>query len=270
MTKKTKIILIVVGIIVIFVFGTVLLAYFSKNENLDSNTVNLLSGLSWPFSKDNKVGVGNIYISDYTDETGVKKHGPVVWLYFHNQNNNPEDQKILAHQGQVIKFGDQTVEVVKIDVGSFLMKASISMRVLISQEVLLADPNLLYASMWWAGMCSNKKNEAGGCYHELYLYSDGKFVKMSGFIKYNEESGREPDPSVQKRFSSSTVEQIKKTIRESGVMAKDCPPQEIMDVGWDYQINLDGVKKSFHNPPDDCKATFEFIDGVISGDLPKE
>lgn len=132
------------------------------------------------------------------------------------------------------------------------------------KEQRLADPNLLYFSSWWAGLCGNEKNEQGGCYSELYLYSDGKLIKMSGFIKYNEENGREPDPDIQKQLSSSTMERIEKTIRDSGVMEKDCPPQTIMDAGWDYQINLDGVKKSFHNPPRDCRDIFDAVDNIIN------
>lgn len=133
----------------------------------------------------------------------------------------------------------------------------------ITKEQRLADPNLLYFSSWWAGLCANEKHETGGCYSELYLYSDGQFIKMSGFIKYDEESGREENPNIQKQFSSSTVEQIKKIIRDYGVMTKNCPPENIMDAGWDYQINLDGIKKSFHNPPQNCRDTFNAIDDIL-------
>ena len=137
-----------------------------------------------------------------------------------------------------------------------------------TKDQRLADPNLLYFSSWWSGLCSNEKHESGGCYRELYLYSDGEYIRMSGFIKYNEESGREEDPSVQDKLSLAAVDKIKGMIRESGVMTKDCPAGQIMDAGWDYQINLDGMKKLFHNPQDNCLDAFNVIDDTL--DMPIE
>jgi len=138
----------------------------------------------------------------------------------------------------------------------------------ITKDQRLADPNLLYFSSWWAGLCANENHEQGGCYKELYLYSDGKFIKMSGFVKYNEGSGKEEDPSAQEQLSPAAVEKIKKMIRDSGVMVGDCPAGQIMDAGWNYQINLDGVKKSFRNPSENCQDTFSVIDDTL--DRPME
>jgi len=138
----------------------------------------------------------------------------------------------------------------------------------ITKDQRLADPNLLYFSSWWAGLCANEKHEQGGCYRELYLYSDGEYIKMSGFVKYNEEDGKEEDSNVQNQLSSLAIEKIKTMIRDSGIMASDCPTGQIMDAGWDYQINLDGVKKSFHNPPEICRDTFNVIDDTL--DMPIE
>lgn len=134
----------------------------------------------------------------------------------------------------------------------------------LTKEQRLTDPNLLYASTYWAGLCSNDKGEGGGCYDELYLYSNGDFIRQSGFIKYNESSRKEENPIVQGQLSSAVFEQIIKKIKDSDVMTKECKPSMIMDVGWDHQIRLDGVKRSFHNVPTDCRDTFDEIDNIIN------
>lgn len=128
----------------------------------------------------------------------------------------------------------------------------------------LEDPNLLYASFWWAGLCSNEKHESGGCYAQAYLYSDGKFIKISGFVKYNENDLKIEPPPIETKLEADIIIQITKIIKDSGIMTNNCFPQTIMDVGWDYQINLDGVKKSFHNPPEECKNIFDEIDNIIN------
>ena len=46
-------------------------------------------------------------------------------------------------------------------------------------------------------------------------------------------------------------------------MKKECSPDTIMDAGWDYDINLDDVEQSFHNPPDDCRSVLDAIDKTI-------
>jgi len=126
----------------------------------------------------------------------------------------------------------------------------------------LDDPALVYASRYWAGLCGNGKGEMGGCYNELYLYNTGKFVSASGFI--SEKTGKKNDSTAEKDFSVAAVDRIVKKIKDSGIMKKDCPDQEIMDAGWDYQITISGVKKSFHNPPSDCRDIFNQIDSFIS------
>lgn len=130
----------------------------------------------------------------------------------------------------------------------------------------LADPNLLYFSSWWSGLCRNSHGEEGGCYGEMYFYSTGKFVKKSGWVGLNDR--KEINPTVENQFSTATVSDIIQKIRTSGLIIKNCYPQEIMDAGWDYQINLDGVKKSFHNPPEDCESTFNYIDDIIDPNVP--
>jgi hypothetical protein len=129
---------------------------------------------------------------------------------------------------------------------------------------LLEDPNLLYASTFWSGMCRNEKGERGGCYTEIYFYSDGKLVKYSDFISSNGRENNNPPSETQ--LGLEAVSEVVKQIKDSMIMTKDCPSRQIMDAGWDYQINLDGVKKSFHNPPDECRSTFESIDGIIDPD----
>lgn len=124
----------------------------------------------------------------------------------------------------------------------------------------LKDPNLLYTSTYWAGLCRNSKGERGGCYTERYLYSNGEYVEENGWIGLNNKTKIQP---VDKWLEGTTVREVRKQIEESGLMAKDCLSQEIMDAGWDYQINLDGVKKSFHNPPEECKNIFDNIDQII-------
>lgn len=118
----------------------------------------------------------------------------------------------------------------------------------------LDDSDLVYASQYWAGLCS-RGNEEGDCYDEIYLYNSGKFIKEAGFVTSGNK--REIDPTVEKNLGVTMVNQIIKKIKDSGVMAKDCPPREIMDAGWDYQITIDKVKKSFRNPSLDCQDVFD-------------
>ena len=127
----------------------------------------------------------------------------------------------------------------------------------------LDDVGLVYAYKYWAGLCSNGKGEEGGCYNEWYFYDTGKLIKMSGFMRYG--SGIEANPTVEKNLGVAFVDQIIKKIKESGLMTKDCPPGDIMDAGWDYQITVDGVKKSFHNPLLSCQDLFKQIDKLING-----
>ena len=262
MNKKIKIAAIAVVLVILFAFIVAILANLSEKESLGGDTTTLLSGLSWPVSKDTDIGVGTIYVSDYIDEAGATKHGPVIRLVFHNQNNNPEDRTVLAHEGQVVTFGDRIIKVVKIDLGGFFAKSSVSLRSMTPKEAYLADPKLLYASSWWAGLCGNEKHESGGCYSDFYLFSDGKLVKNSGFFLY--DSGKEQDKlATEVKIDAARLSQIAEKINTSGIMEKDCPPQRIMDVGWDYEINTGGVKKSFHNPPVECRDIFNGIDNLL-------
>lgn len=125
----------------------------------------------------------------------------------------------------------------------------------------LKDPNLLYASSWWAGLCSNDKNENGGCYGDSYLYKNGQFIKKSGFQKY--DGPREDNQPIEKQLSAVELEQFIRQIKDSGIMTKDCPTALIDDAGWDFQIEIDGVKKSFHNSVNECRDILESIDATL-------
>ena len=46
-------------------------------------------------------------------------------------------------------------------------------------------------------------------------------------------------------------------------MTKNCSSDSIMDAGWDYQITIDGIKKSFHNPSKDCMVIFDKLEGLL-------
>lgn len=134
-----------------------------------------------------------------------------------------------------------------------------------TRDQRLADPNLIYASSWWSGLCGNEKGDTGGCYSDMYLYSTGKFIKDAGFVNY--DSKKEANPTIEIDFTATIVEQIINKIRDSGIMEKNCPSSNIMDAGWDYQVNIDGVKKSFSNPPSDCRDAFDKVDDLISSVL---
>lgn len=125
----------------------------------------------------------------------------------------------------------------------------------------LADPNLLYSSSSTAGLCA-KGNKQGGCYANTYLYIDGRLLKNSGFYNYDSKN-REDSQPIQIQINSAVTSQINKKINDSNIMNKDCPNGQIMDAGWDYQINFNGVKKTFHNVYGDCKKVFDDIDQLI-------
>jgi hypothetical protein len=190
-----------------------------------------------------------------------------VWLSFHNRDNDPKDQRILAYEGQIIKFGDQSIEVVMIKPDWLMVKGSVTLRVLTPKEALLADPSLLYVSESWAGLCS-KDGKSGGCYDGTYFFNTGRFVELSGFTVYN--SPEEPNSTIDKNLGTTAVQQVVKEIKDSGVMTKDCPPDTIMDAGWDYQVKIDGVKKDFHNPPSACRDTFDQIDNLLNSLISKK
>lgn len=124
----------------------------------------------------------------------------------------------------------------------------------------LDDSDLLYASSSSFGLCRNDNGEQGGCYTEYYLYSTGEFVKIFGWQGIN---GEEDESPSEKNLGGAIADQVTQQLRDSGVMAEDCSSQRIMDASWDYQINLDGTKVSFHNPPEICKSVFDSIDDML-------
>jgi hypothetical protein len=123
----------------------------------------------------------------------------------------------------------------------------------------LADPELLYFSSNWSGLCSNGQGDQGGCYEENYLYSSGLFIKKTGFVLGAETEST----STEKKISDSEVAAIVKKIKNSSLSNSDCPDTTILDAGWDYQINIDGTKTSFHNPSEECKNLFDGIDELV-------
>ena len=130
----------------------------------------------------------------------------------------------------------------------------------------LNDPNLIYSSKYWEGLCANEKGEGGGCYSELYFYNNGKLITKSGFT--NQKTGENSDSTIEKDLGVVTVNQFIKSIKDSRIMSKNCPAGEIMDAGWDYQVSIEGVKKTFHNIASDCRVVFDNADKFLN-DLKK-
>lgn len=133
-----------------------------------------------------------------------------------------------------------------------------------AKQARLEDPELLYASLTSFDLCGNGQGQQGGCYTELYLYQDGKFEKLSGFVTFDNPRQRDEKPAVEKQLGQKFADTIASEIKKSGLMLKDCPPQMIMDAGWDYKINLDGEKTGYHNPPKVCQDEFDKIDKLIN------
>ena len=132
-----------------------------------------------------------------------------------------------------------------------------------AKQARLEDPNLLYASLTSFDLCGNSQGQQGGCYTELYLYKDGKFEKLSGFITSDNPRQRDEKPAVEKQLGQNFANIVALEIKNSGLITKDCPPQMIMDAGWDYKINLAGETTDYHNPPKICKDKFDKIDKLI-------
>lgn len=131
----------------------------------------------------------------------------------------------------------------------------------ITKNGRLNDPELLYASFSWYGLCSGPEGEDGGCSTEQYLYLNGNLVAKSFWSGGKNETMALP--VIEKNIGTILTEEIKTSLRNSKVMEKECKSEFIVDAGWDYQVNLDGAKKFFRNPPDECKKIFDDIDGVI-------
>jgi len=130
-------------------------------------------------------------------------------------------------------------------------------------EIMLADSHLLYASTFSYGMClSEVTNEDGGCHSETYLSDSGKYI-ATGFWEGLGDK-RIEEPRVEKQLSFAVVNKIIKTIRDSGIMNKQCPDGMTVDASWDYQLQLDGQKKRFINRPVECQPTLEEIDKIIA------
>ncbi len=125
----------------------------------------------------------------------------------------------------------------------------------------LNDPNLLYASFSNYGLCRNNEGEEGGCSYEEYLYLSGKLVTVSGWAGSENKVGAS---TTEKQLSESSVGEIIKAIKDSGLMAKSCGEIQPIDASWSYHINLDGIRKEFKNPSDECEDIFDEIDNAIS------
>ena len=74
----------------------------------------------------------------------------------------------------------------------------------------LNDPNLIYSSKYWEGLCANEKGEGGGCYSELYFYNNGKLITKSGFT--NQKTGENSDSTIEKDLGVVTVNQFIKSM----------------------------------------------------------
>lgn len=134
-----------------------------------------------------------------------------------------------------------------------------------NKNTKLNNPDLLYSSRFWAGLCGNDKGEDGGCYTEFYLYNSGKLVKDEGFVKYL--TNKKEVETTEKQLNQNFIDEIKSEINNSGIIVRSCAPETIYDVGWDYQINVNGLKKSFRNPPPHCKDIFDKIDNLLNDEL---
>ncbi len=127
----------------------------------------------------------------------------------------------------------------------------------------LADPDLLYfSSYWYLYSNENDQHEIGLYIVENYLYFSGRLLRETR-LEGMADTG-DIDKSIEIKLESDSVSNIEKQIRDSGLITKDCPKGAIFDgTSFEYQINFDGVKKSFHNPPEDCRAIFDSIDDAI-------
>lgn len=130
-------------------------------------------------------------------------------------------------------------------------------------ELALADPHLLYASAFSAGMCRSEiTNEEGGCHSETYLYDSGRYVATG----YWEGLGHKhiDQPRVEKELGKTVVDKIIKIIQTSGIMNKECPEYLTVDASWDYQVQIGGQKKSFVNRPAQCQPTLDEISKILT------
>lgn len=127
-------------------------------------------------------------------------------------------------------------------------------------DLRLADPNLLYAATSWYGLCRNDKGEEGGCSDYFYLYLSGKFIHES---KWQELQNQESASTVEKQLGEETMAKIIKQIKDAEMLTMNCPALEIMDAGWSYQINLEGTKILFHDPPEDCTVELNKVLDLI-------
>lgn len=123
------------------------------------------------------------------------------------------------------------------------------------------DPDLVYASKWWAGLCG-KNGVSGGCASSLYLFASGKVQQITVFQAQLNAPALAPQESLW-QLSPATFTAVKEKIQDSGILSKPCPTQTIMDAGWDYKIVLQGTAKTFRNPPQECRDIFSAIDDMI-------
>jgi len=127
------------------------------------------------------------------------------------------------------------------------------------KEERLADPNLLYFSSHWSGLCSNAAGEKGNCFQENYLYSTGSLMKKMGW-----NSGSKTDISLtEEKLDGASMKKIKEKMEGSDLETKDCSSLSIVDAGWEYQINSGGLKNYFKNPPSACKEIFDEINEML-------
>ena len=129
-------------------------------------------------------------------------------------------------------------------------------------DTVLNDPDLLYSARTTIGLCRTKSGDGGTCYSKTSLYFSGKLVtEGSEVVMVEEGEERVTYPTVEKTLSKATIDKIIKQIRDSGVLAKPCEAQPVMDLYVSYFINLDGVQKEINYPG--CEAELNAINKLI-------
>lgn len=132
----------------------------------------------------------------------------------------------------------------------------------ISSDPRLSDPSILFASSISSGLCHNSQtNSSGGCVTNLYFYKTGSLTTET--IWYDKD-GKPTVSTATKELGLESSNNIAAEITSSGILDRSCPSVLPMDVSWNYLINLDGVKKEFDNPPEDCRAEFTKISNLIN------
>jgi hypothetical protein len=102
------------------------------------------------------------------------------------------------------------------------------------------NPNLMYLFSSWAGFCP--REDLCPAQKWVYVFNNGK-----AFIV--EEKGKNSNRHTTKNYlSGKMMDEIRREIRDSGIMNKSCNGSKWMDASVSYYINLDGEKRKYSNP----------------------